>query len=161
MTSKIGYLSLVDELLKAVPELSQSYEKLKMEYSTDLTKQDYQELDEIRKLHNIPYSDPNLPGITIVFESLLCRYIFEDLVSPLDRNRIQQIFKWIEFIVVRGDSNVLNLVGTSICEPILTTYERYFEDIYIFLGPQTILLCREYASDFKLRETTTEILRNI
>lgn len=134
---------VVPGLLSAVPELRASYLQLVREEETStqrLSPKDIEELNQIAELHDLPKRDLGKPGVTIVFEHLLLRFMLH-LSEEYRFDRLREIMGWVEELTSHPEFAVRNLVAGSICEPLITTHESTLPIFVPLMGKKTKELC--------------------
>ena len=152
---KETYDEIIKEMLSVAPELNVRYAKMIAWYgSIELSEQDAEELNEIRKVHSL--DDNPDPGLTIVLEELLVPFFIDQTLSK-SKPKTQKIANWIEDLASGNDLETRNLVAVSFCAPLLTNYESSFPRVFPSLGKQTKSLCKLQLSAWKLEQKTRDL----
>ena len=151
---------LVLELLKSVPEVTSEYERMKAE--SEEAKQfwkeeDYAELDKITAMHGLPKTDYSKPGVTIVFEDLLLRFMLELIEDKKQLFRLKAIMDWIEQLANHQEFAVRNLIAGSICEPLITTHESTLPHFVPLMGEKTKALCTMQFEIYRVSAETKKL----
>ena len=149
---------LIPECLQAVPEVAPDYLELcKERQAVVFTDQDYADLEEIARMHQLPPSDPHVPGITLLLEDLVVPFLIDLAQDSTKCQRMHEIMDWLETLARNEIFDIRNVVGVSICEPLLTTYEEQLPTIYPYLGTETKRLCVMQFSRWILDDTTKQL----
>jgi|GEM_PF-2119071 len=151
---------IIPELLSNVPELEEAYIKmLDEEKSTaeTLGKEDIRQLEQLAQLHNISGFDIRKPGVTIVFEQLLVRYIVDLSRDVRLHERLKLIIEWIETLANHPEFAVRNLIAVSVCEPLITTYEDTLGYFVPFMGEKTKALCTMQFEQYLISDETKKL----
>ncbi len=152
------YNQIIPTLLEVVPEIKEQYVGLG-EYN--LSDKDIEVMDRIRKIHDLPYSDRKALGATIVFETILVPFIISLLNDLQKKRRLSEITKWIETLANHEDFWIRNLIATSICEPLLTTYEDKLPKMFDYLGIKTKKMCKKQLNDYILEDATIHLFISV
>ncbi|MFN8444519.1 MAG: hypothetical protein U0175_27290 [Caldilineaceae bacterium] len=151
---------LVDELLLVVPELVAGYKNMEVESQNAKqywSKKDYEDLDSIAKMHGLPKSDYGKPGVTIVFEDLLVRFMLEIAEDKGQAQRLKPIMQWIEHLANHEEFAVRNLIAVSVCEPLITTHQDKLHLFVPLMGEKTKSLCTMQFEMYNLWDETKRL----
>jgi len=157
MKTNFNLQDIIPELLSNVPELEKAYmERLEEEKSDaeTLSMEDIRQLEQISQIHNLGDFDVFKPGVTIVFEQLLAKFIIELSQDSQLHKRLESIMKWIETLAEHQEFAVRNLIAVSVCEPFITKYEVHLERIVPLMGDQTKALCTMQFKQFQISAKT-------
>lgn len=152
---------VIDELIIVVPEIREEYEEMVLyEQSVELSIEDIKELEEIAQMHNIT-ADLNLPGDTIVFENVFVPQLIL-FVKENATDRLKVVFEWVESIVTTHEQSddIQTLFWGSLCEPLVASHDIFFPQIFPFMGPRTLELCRMVRETYVLSEEVNNLLNN-
>lgn len=154
--------AVIPGLLSAVPELAPAYlqlQKEEQESAQRLSPKDIDELDQITKMHGLPKRDYNQPGVTIVFEQLLVRFMLEltEKCTPLHRHRLKEIMDWVEELAGHAEFAVRNLIAGSVCEPLITTHEANLRYFVPLMGEKTKALCTMQFEMYRINDETKRL----
>ena len=155
---------LIPELLQNIPEIQTEYLEMLLEYrdgAEKLSEQDIQELRDIRIMHNIPESDLNTPGISLVFDALVTPLIVKLAVEKKSANRLSEIMEWIETLAKSEVLDIHNLISVCTCESLITTYEDSLSGVFPFMGKRTRELCKLQFDEWRLSPETFELFKNV
>lgn len=151
---------LIDELLLTVPELTIGYRNMEIESQKAKhywSKEDYEDLDQIVEMHGLPKSDFRKPGVTIVFEDLLVRFMLEIADDRKQAKKLKSIMQWLEHLANHEEFAVRNLIAVSVCEPLITTHEDKVHLFVPLMGPKTKGLCTMQFEMYNLRDETKRL----
>lgn len=160
MNSNFDLQTIIPKLLANVPEIAQAYSELLQNEKMNaekLSTEDISELNQIAEMHNLPKHDMNKPGVTIVFEQLLVKFILELKQDKKSANRLKEIMDWIEKLANHPEFAVRNLVAVSICEPFITVHESSLSYLVPLMGEKTKELCSMQFELFWVSDETKRL----
>ena len=120
MTDKIVYTTLNGLLVEAVPEIASAYVK------------------------ELEYWEDEIPGPHVIFADIFVPYLINLLEQPNSKERLEQIFLFLEDLAHDGDSAIGDVVALSVIDPLRNRCER--EKWEAFLGPSLRKMLHELES---------------
>lgn len=151
---------LLSDLLEHVPELRSGYIQIKAEMAgIQFSEKDYQELEQLSEIYGFPMHEERLPGMTIVFEDLLIPQLVE-FIEQGNYHRLEAVMKWIERLSASEHFAVRNLVAVTICESFLSSYNKCFQTIFLYMGDKTKTICKMATEGLIIKDEIKQILKN-
>lgn len=153
---------LITDLITIVPEIENDILYMQDSFkkrSTLLDLEDKQQLDSIqqkRKLHSVRTDQV---GIDIIMEDILIPYIMNTITENKNTRQIKQVMDWIEGIAHSDLFEIRNAVATSICEPLITSFQSDLPYVYPYLGDKTRSLCKMQFSEYNITDATKKLFK--
>ena len=91
---------------------------------------------------------------TVCVEALVPPFLAKLTRDRRHHHRLAEILAWVETLASSGDAKRRDLVGTSICAPLLTTFANDLPQIAPYMGRETRTLCTMQFSMYKIDAAT-------
>jgi len=117
MTAEPRYDDVVSELLRALPELSGSYESERQWWGAEV------------------------PSPHIVFGNVLNPYV-DRLLDKADEVSLGRVFSFLERLAIASDARTQEVVAVTVCEHLVAHPER-LDLARRFMGPSTLTISLE------------------